>query len=310
MAKVTVQVASYKGDEVVQEALDAARSGSGKEPVSATPIRDASGKVTQVIVGMPYDIAQTDLANATAKINENPGVAIATAFPYAYTDDWASLNASDLVAYLNAASQIGAIENTQSWSDLVASSSADALGAAGHACELKQVADYTSSKYLIAFGKLVFKAESYNASYISSAKFSCKLKKKTGGTSGDRYSRTEIYFGYSSTSVAAKWLDDSQNVELFITHGGQTKVAYYAVDLEAAYVDVSFEFDAAGNLSGTVDGNTLSLSTGVGPMIPKAIVTLNRTEANTNGAGNFAPGSRLDSLLMDAASIEVRDGVL
>lgn len=87
--KVKVLPAAFAGDDVIQQALDAAASQmpAGSAPPSATPIRDASGKVVSVEVNLPSNAAAGDLTNAKNKINENPGVAKAQGFPLEYTQD-------------------------------------------------------------------------------------------------------------------------------------------------------------------------------------------------------------------------------
>ena len=90
MPKITVQPSAFSGEEVIQQAIDAAASQmpAGTEPPAAVPVRDASGKVTSVEVSLPDDISAADLANAHAKINENPGVSKAAPFPRLCEEDF------------------------------------------------------------------------------------------------------------------------------------------------------------------------------------------------------------------------------
>jgi hypothetical protein len=91
--KIKVLPHTYAGEEIIQQSIDAAASEmpAGKSPPSATPIRDAEGKVVAVEVNLPSDISGNELENARSKINQNNGVSKAKGYPITLTEDFEAM---------------------------------------------------------------------------------------------------------------------------------------------------------------------------------------------------------------------------
>lgn len=93
MGQIKVKVESYANNSVVDEIKQAASASLGKS-VGATVIKDAAGKVVEVLVGIPSDVDATGLETARAAIDANHGVAKATATPIEITGDLNSMPGS------------------------------------------------------------------------------------------------------------------------------------------------------------------------------------------------------------------------
>jgi len=84
MAKIGCDISniSQSGDETAKQVLDIVAAALPLAERRAEVIRDNdTGKVIKVFVNLPDDVDATGLANATTKINENIGVAVATVLP-------------------------------------------------------------------------------------------------------------------------------------------------------------------------------------------------------------------------------------
>jgi len=148
--KVTVLPASFSGEEVVQQALDAAKSQmpAGKEPPKASVERDANGKVTKVNVTLPEGIAQNDLANAAAKINENPGVSKASPFPI--------VNPLVDLEDLADGDPIPSFYNSLRWSDWKANATSPITGTRDATCQtIGGIASVTANASDFGFSRMI-----------------------------------------------------------------------------------------------------------------------------------------------------------
>lgn len=160
MPKITVQPSAFSGEEVVQQTIDAAASQlpAGSEPPHAEVERDAAGKVVKVNVNLPDDIAQGDLDNAKAKINENPGVAKASEFPKTFTED--------LEAFVSGQSIYGLFDNKlRSGGDALQASGTNPLNGSISALDPNGFGFFYSGQ-----------ATNFGLTSISSHSFECKWK--------------------------------------------------------------------------------------------------------------------------------------
>lgn len=92
MPKIIVNTESFAKETTVTQVLNAAATAHPNN--SAEVIRDQNGKVVKVLVNLPDDTPSQGIANATAKINANLGVATCVALPAVAQSDFNNLTPS------------------------------------------------------------------------------------------------------------------------------------------------------------------------------------------------------------------------
>lgn len=92
MPTISVKVQNSATDQVVQDIVNAANAQTPPHVIPRAMItRNSSGKVISVDVGLPFDLASSDLANAKAAIDATSGVASTAAYPVTVVLDFSTL---------------------------------------------------------------------------------------------------------------------------------------------------------------------------------------------------------------------------
>lgn len=180
MANIKTLVQPFASEAVIQAAVDAVNQATPPNIIPAAQVmRDANGKVVEVVVNLPASIAQSDLSNAEDALNGLPDVAKAVAYPKSdIVLSLDTLTPGTVLTSIEGPSgsfNLSTYGNTAQWK---AGEAADSYGGTGSCLEFKDLSLERNHS-----GSLLIPASSVSSSLsdMGAFKLAFKAKAPSGG---------------------------------------------------------------------------------------------------------------------------------